>query len=233
MNRRGAEAQRKPINGLRRFARHGFLLFSAPLHLCGSIVFLAGTTFSLSATAGAQLYEPLAASVKASLYRSISDRAPALSSFPTSGDAAAWLAEMSRRLERKLPDQATRLDLLKSIHYEASRAGLDPELVLGLVEVESGFRKYAVSGAGARGYMQVMPFWQDLIGQKDNNLFHMRTNLRYGCTILRHYLDMEHGDLYRALGRYNGSLGKPEYPNMVRTVWERHWRQDSTSLALR
>ena len=187
-----------------------------------------------TATAGAQLYEPLAASVKASLYRSISDRAPSLSSFPTSGDAALWLNEMSRRLERKMPDRTARLELLKSIHYEASRAGLDPELVLGLVEVESGFHKYAVSGAGARGYMQVMPFWQDLIGQKDNNLFHMRTNLRYGCTILRHYLDIEHGDLYRALGRYNGSLGRPEYPNLVRAAWENHWRQTGApSLALR
>ena len=95
--------------------------------------------------------------------------------------------------------------------------------MLGLIQVESGFRKYAVSSAGARGYMQVMPFWVKLIGSKDNNLFHLRTNLRYGCTILRHYLDIEKGDLYRALGRYNGSLGQPEYPNMVRGAWEKHW----------
>ena len=95
--------------------------------------------------------------------------------------------------------------------------------MLGLIEVESGFRKYAVSSAGARGYMQVMPFWVNLIGDSKDNLFHLRSNLRYGCTILRHYLDMENGDLYRALGRYNGSLGRPEYPNMVRTAWHKYW----------
>jgi soluble lytic murein transglycosylase-like protein len=116
------------------------------------------------------------------------------------------------------------------VHYEATRAGLDPELVLGLIEVESGFKKYAVSSAGARGYMQVMPFWVDDIGLGDQNLFHLRTNLRYGCTILRHYLDMEKGDLYRALGRYNGSLGQAEYPNLVRAAWHNKWsRQRKTA----
>jgi soluble lytic murein transglycosylase-like protein len=115
------------------------------------------------------------------------------------------------------------MDLLRSVHYEAKRAGLDPQLVLGLMQVESSFRKYAVSSAGARGYMQVMPFWVKLIGRQDDSLFDLRTNLRYGCTILRHYLDIEKGDLYRALGRYNGSLGKPEYPNMVRAAWQNQW----------
>lgn len=91
------------------------------------------------------------------------------------------------------------------------------------MQVESGFRKYAVSSAGARGYMQVMPFWVKLIGRPDDKLFDLRTNLRYGCTILRHYLDIEKGDIYRALGRYNGSLGKPEYPNMVRAAWQNQW----------
>jgi soluble lytic murein transglycosylase-like protein len=109
------------------------------------------------------------------------------------------------------------------VHYEATRAGLDPQLVLGLIEVESGFKKYAVSRVGARGYMQVMPFWVKYIGANDHNLFHLRTNLRYGCTILRHYVDIEKGDLYRALGRYNGSLGRPEYPNLVRAAWHNHW----------
>ena len=94
---------------------------------------------------------------------------------------------------------------------------------MGLIQVESGFKKYAVSSAGARGLMQVMPFWAKLIGRPDDNLFHLRTNLRYGCTILRHYLDIEQGDLYRALGRYNGSLGKSEYPNMVKGAWHSHW----------
>ena len=149
--------------------------------------------------------------------------APPSSSFSNPLDAVEWLAEMSRRLEKRIPDREDRLDLLRSVHYEATRAGLDPQLVLGLMQVESGFRKYAVSSAGARGYMQVMPFWVKLIGNRNDNLFHLRTNLRYGCTILRHYLDIEKGDLYRALGRYNGSLGKPEYPNMVRAAWEKQW----------
>ena len=105
----------------------------------------------------------------------------------------------------------------------AGALGFKPELVLGLVEVESGFKKYAVSGAGAHGYMQVMPFWVKEIGAAEHNLFHLRINLRYGCTILRYYLDIEKGDLYRALGRYNGSLGRPEYPNLVRAAWHSNW----------
>ena len=130
---------------------------------------------------------------------------------------------MSRRLEKRIPDRQARLELLKTVRYEAQRAGLDPQMVLGLIQVESGFRKYAVSSAGARGLMQVMPFWVKLIGNKDSNLFHLRTNLRFGCTIMRHYLDLEKGDLFRALGRYNGSLGRPEYPDMVRATWEKQW----------
>ena len=173
--------------------------------------------------AGAQQYEPMAASVRAALHKAVSDARPATSSFKSPLAAADWLAAMSPRLEKRLPDREYRLDLLRSVHYEATRAGLDPQLVLGLIQVESGFRKYAVSSAGARGYMQVMPFWVKVIGQPEDSLFDLRTNLRYGCTILRHYLDLEKGDLYRALGRYNGSLGRPEYPNMVRAAWERHW----------
>lgn len=184
---------------------------------------LALSLWALAASAGAQKYEPLAASVQAALSRIIADQKPPQTSFKTSMDAVEWLAEMSRRLEKRLPEQDYRIDFLRSVHYEATRAGLDPQLVLGLIQVESGFRKYAVSGAGARGYMQVMPFWVGLIGRPDDSLFEMRTNLRYGCTILRHYLDVENGDLYRALGRYNGSLGQPEYPNMVRGAWEKQW----------
>ena len=119
--------------------------------------------------------------------------------------------------------RSNREDFLITVHYEAKRAGLDPQLVLGLIQVESNFRKYAVSSAGARGYMQVMPFWVRLIGNKDHNLFHLRMNLRYGCVILRHYLDVEKGDLYRALGRYNGSLGRPEYPTLVERAWQHDW----------
>jgi soluble lytic murein transglycosylase-like protein len=173
--------------------------------------------------AGAQQYEPLAASVQAALHTAISDRASPEPTFPDIRQKVAWLTEMSQRMEKRIPDRRARLEFLKTAYYEAQRAGLDPQLVLGLIQVESGFHKYAVSSSGARGYMQVMPFWVKLIGNQDNDLFHLRTNLRYGCTILRHYLDIENGDLYRALGRYNGSLGQPEYPNMVRAAWERQW----------
>jgi soluble lytic murein transglycosylase-like protein len=191
----------------------------AALCLCGAS----------AAFAGAQLYEPLAASAQAALQKAVSDSRPTVSSFHNPLDAADWLGEMSRRLEKRIPNRDYRIDLLRSVHYEATRAGLDPQLVLGLMQVESGFRKYAVSSAGARGYMQVMPFWVKLIGRPDDNLFDLRTSLRYGCTILRHYLDIEKGDLYRALGRYNGSLGKPEYPNMVRAAWQNNWGYEKTA----
>lgn len=191
---------------------------------------LIGITLFLAASAawgGAQKYEALSASAQAVLHKAVSDSRPAVSSFRTPMDAADWLSAMSPRLEKRIPNRDYRLDLLRSVHYEATRAGLDPQLVLGLMQVESGFRKYAVSSAGARGYMQVMPFWVKLIGRPDDSLFDLRTNLRYGCTILRHYLDIERGDLFRALGRYNGSLGRPEYPNMVRAAWNQ-WSYDKT-----
>ena len=180
----------------------------------------------LGALAGAQKYEDLSDSVRASLSRAIADQEPPRSSFLDSLEAVDWLAEMSRRLEKRIPDRDGRLSLLRALHYEATRAGLDPQLVLGLIQVESGFKKYAVSSAGARGLMQVMPFWVATIGRSDDNLFHLRTNLRYGCTILRHYLDIEQGDLYRALGRYNGSLGQATYPNMVRAAWQKSWNYE-------
>ena len=176
-----------------------------------------------AAFAGAQKYEPLSASVQAALHKAVSDTRPEVSSFKSSLEAADWLSEMSHRLAKRIPNREYRIDLLRSIHYEATRAGLDPQLVLGLMQVESGFRKYAVSSANARGYMQVMPFWVKVIGRPEDSLFDLRTNLRYGCTILRHYLDIEKGDLFRALGRYNGSLGKPEYPNIVRAAWQNQW----------
>lgn len=179
--------------------------------------------FPAAALAGAQKYEPLSDSVRAALSRTIADQAPPKSSFRDPMEAVDWLAEMSRRLEKRIPNRDHRHELLRAVHYEATRAGLDPQLVLGLIQVESGFKKYAVSSAGARGFMQVMPFWIKLIGGGDDNLFHLRTNLRYGCTILRHYLDIERGDLFRALGRYNGSLGRAEYPNMVRDAWQGQW----------
>jgi soluble lytic murein transglycosylase-like protein len=176
--------------------------------------------------AGAQVYEPLAASVRAALSKAVSDHAPRTSAFKSKLDEVDWLTAMSRRLDLRVRDHKSRIAFLKSVHYEASRAGLDPQLVLGLIQVESGFKKYAVSQATARGFMQVMPFWVKLIGAKGDNLFDMRKNIRYGCTILRHYLDLEKGDLYRALGRYNGSLGKPEYPRAVEAAWKHQWRYD-------
>jgi soluble lytic murein transglycosylase-like protein len=179
-----------------------------------------------AALAGAQVEEALAANVQNSLHRSVSDYPAPNLVFANDGEGGAWLAAMSSRLAAKISDWPTRRDFLISVQYEATRAGLDPQLVLGLIQHESNFRKYAVSGAGARGYMQVMPFWMRQIGNAEHDLFTLRTNLRYGCTILRHYLDMERGDLYRALGRYNGSLGRSEYPNAVLALVQRNWTWD-------
>jgi soluble lytic murein transglycosylase-like protein len=183
------------------------------------------------AHAGNQREEPLSNSVRALMQKSISDLAAPKLVFDDQAQAQIWLKEMSERLQKRMPDASYREDFLKSVHYEATRAGLDPQLVLGLIQVESGFKKYAVSSVGARGYMQVMPFWVKSIGVAEHNLFDMRLNLRYGCTILRHYLDIERGDYYRALGRYNGSLGKPQYPNLVVGAWRKHWHFDHTYLS--
>ncbi len=173
--------------------------------------------------AGEQQYEPLSASVRAALHRSVADRASPRLTFASQTEGAAWLADMSRRLEKHIPDDIARQDFLVTVQYEATRAGLDPQLVLGVIQVESKFRKYAVSKASARGYMQVMPFWTRLIGDGNQNLFNLRTNLRYGCTILRHYLDIERGDTFRALARYNGTLGKSRYPDNVLRAWAADW----------
>lgn len=195
----------------------------ALLHRIALPLGMASVLFAQDILAGAQQREVLSASVRAVLQQSVSDQAVQKPVFDTQSEADAWLKEMSRRLQKRMPDEDLRHDFLNTVHYEAKRAGLEPELVLGLIEVESGFRKYAISRAGAQGYMQVMPFWINDIGTKDHNLFHLRTNLRYGCTILRHYLDMEKGNLFRALGRYNGSLGRSKYPNLVRTAWHNNW----------
>ncbi len=183
-----------------------------------------------AAWAGAQKEEQLSNSVRALMQKSISDDAAPRLVFASGAESLVWLSDMSRRLEQKMPDKQLRIDFLRTVNYEASRAGLDPQLVLGLIQVESGFKKYAVSAVGARGFMQVMPFWVQQIGNPDQDLFHLRLNLRYGCTILRHYLDMEKGDLYRALGRYNGSLGQPEYPYMVVGAWRKSWSYRAPSL---
>jgi soluble lytic murein transglycosylase-like protein len=169
--------------------------------------------------AGAQIEEPLATSVRSALSAAVSDAAPPRASFETIDERLLylrWLGAMSERLKKRKSEHATRVEFLEALWYESRRAGLEPELVLGVIQVESGFRKYAVSRAGAIGYMQVMPFWSRLIGDGDPaRLFHMQANLRFGCVILRHYLDQERGDLFLALGRYNGSRGRGEYPNAV------------------
>ena len=195
-------------------------------YLCG-VAFLSATSICF---AGNQREEPLSNSVKALMQKSISDLAAPRLIFASQEEGKAWLSDMSQRLKKRMPDQSYREDFLRSVHYEATRAGLDPQLVLGLIQVESGFKKYAFSSVGARGYMQVMPFWVKSIGNPEHNLFHLRLNLRYGCTILRHYLDIERGDLFRALGRFNGSLGRPQYPNLVLGAWKKHWQYPPNKL---
>jgi soluble lytic murein transglycosylase-like protein len=193
----------------------------------GAALALPWALISRPARAGAQQYEPLADSVRGALAARIADTAPPQRKFERIEDRVAfvdWMAEMSQRLASKEPEYRNRVDLLRTLDYECTRAGLDRQMVLGLIQVESGFRKYAISPAGARGYMQVMPFWASMIGDGDaRRLFDMRTNLRYGCVILRHYLDGEQGDLFRALGRYNGSVGRPEYPQAVLAAWRTQW----------
>ena len=178
-----------------------------------------------------QAEEYLSPSVATVLSRAIADR-PAPADYAGRADVARWIVEMAPRLAHRIPDYRERQDLLATVHYEAVRAGLDPQLVLGVMHHESGFKKYAVSIADARGYMQVMPFWTRLIGGAEHNLFHLRTNLRYGCVILRHYLDRENGDLFRALGRYNGSLGRGDYPNAVIAAMRRYDAADTTASRL-
>ena len=182
----------------------------------GSALFLAaGPAF-----AGAQQYEVLSASVRATLASAVNDRA---SVDWKDLDTRAWVRAMTRRVIKHFPDEDSARQFLALVRYEAMRAGLDPHLVLAVIDVESHFRKYAVSRAGARGLMQVMPFWVEQLGGKADNLFHERTNLRYGCVILRHYLDRERGNMSNALARYNGSLGQPQYPNRVLRAWKERW----------
>jgi soluble lytic murein transglycosylase-like protein len=193
--------------------RRGFLLSLHPL----AGLLAAGIT--PNAHAGRQLEEPLADAVRTALSASIESQAPPVPEFEASQARDAherWLNAMGARLTRQFPEAQIRREFLQTVWYEATRAGLELGLVLGLIQVESGFRKFAVSSAGARGFMQVMPFWSRLIGDGDAaKLFHMQTNLRFGCVILRHYLDRERGELFMALGRYNGSRGQAPYPNAV------------------
>jgi soluble lytic murein transglycosylase-like protein len=197
-----------------RLARRGLL--AAPLAL-----------WLPRARAGTQVEEPLADAVRSALAASVAEAAPPRPRFDKLEDRLAylrWLGAASEKLKRRKAEHHTRIEFLEAAWYESRRAGLETSLVLGLIQVESGFRKYAISSAGARGYMQVMPFWARLIGDGDDRrLFHLQTNLRFGCIILRHYLDRERGDLFMALGRYNGSRGQPQYPALVfgaRRAWD-------------
>ena len=179
------------------------------------------------AQAGGQLEEPLVDSVRTALSSAIANHAPPVPEFANTESRLQylrWLGSMSERLRKKKPEWQVRQEFLQTIWYESRRAGLHTAMVLGLVQVESNFRKFAISSAGARGYMQIMPFWTRVLADGDaGKLFHMQTNLRFGCVILRHYLDRENGDLFMALGRYNGSRGRPPYPNAVfaaQKLWE-------------
>ena len=183
--------------------------------------------FSEQSVAGGQLEEPLADSVRNALSSAVASTAPPIPEFQDTESRLKylrWLGSMSDRLVKKKPDPQQRIEFLQTVWYESKRAGLDVSLVLGLTQVESNFRKYAVSPVGARGYMQIMPFWTRVIGDGDaSKLFHLQTNLRFGCAILRHYLDRERGDLFLGLGRYNGSRGKAAYPDAVlgaKRKWE-------------
>jgi soluble lytic murein transglycosylase-like protein len=179
------------------------------------------------AWAGAQVEEPLIDSVRTALSSAIENQAPPVPEFSDTESRLQylrWLGSMSERLRTHKPDFTTRKEFLQTVWYEARRAGLEVSLVLGLIQVESNFRKFVVSSAGARGYMQVMPFWTRVIGNGDaSTLFHLQTNLRFGCVILRHYIERENGDLFMALGRYNGSRGKSPYPQAVFAA-QRQWQ---------
>jgi soluble lytic murein transglycosylase-like protein len=195
--------------------------FQSAVLMCGQLL------FSEHSKAGAQVEEPLIDSVRTALSSAIAKQAPPVPEFKDTESRLAylrWLAAMSDRLRSKKSELQIRKEFLQTVWYESKRAGLDTSLVLGLIQVESNFRKFAVSVVGARGYMQVMPFWARLIGDGDaSKLFHLQTNLRFGCVILRHYLDREKGDLFLGLGRYNGSRGKAPYPDAVlgaRRKWE-------------
>jgi soluble lytic murein transglycosylase-like protein len=212
------------------------VLLAAAMRLAGATAVGAMVaSVSTAARAGSQVEEPLANAVRTALSAAVADSEPPRIEFPQVEQRLAylrWLAHASERLKRRKPEFEVRREFLEALWYESRRAGLDPSLVLGLVEVESGFRKYAISSAGARGYMQVMPFWARLIGDGDvSRLFHLQTNLRFGCVILRHYLDREQGDLFMALGRYNGSRGQAAYPNMVLGARKR-WDHPDAGLRL-
>lgn len=195
-------------------------------HFCMTIVPMTCFGFTSELHAGSQIEEPLADSVRSALAAAIAQIAPPKPSFHELEPRLAylrWLSLASSRMRKNKSEHLTRIEFLETVWYESHRAGLETALVIAIIQIESGFRKYAVSSVGARGYMQIMPFWSRIIGNGNTDqLFHMQTNIRFGCVILRHYLDIEQGNLFMALGRYNGSRGKSEYPNMVLSA-RSHW----------
>lgn len=207
MNRENLTAQPQSFGRRRFLCAGGALLFSPGLLL-----------------AGAQREETLSDDVASVMRSSINNVNPPRLVFNRAEEGERWLRDMSARLARYVADEGERRRLLVNIQYESSRAGLDTQVILGLIEVESAFRQYAISSVGARGLMQVMPFWKNHIGQPSHNLFDIRTNLRYGCTILRHYNNVERGNLVRALARFNGSLGSSKYPDAVLGAWRNRWQ---------
>ena len=210
-----------PVAAKRRQWQRNGLTLSA-----GAVLGLTGALHGRPAHAGAQKEEDLVDSVRTALSAAIANHAPPVPAFrdrKSHLDYAYWLTTMSARIGNRMVNELARQEFLQTVWYETTRAGLELSLVLGLIQVESNFRKYAISHAGARGLMQVMPFWARVIGDGDaGRLFHMQTNLRFGCVILRHYLEREKGNLYLALGRYNGSRGQPQYPNAVFAA-QRNW----------
>lgn len=188
-------------------------------YCAASTLLLAGAAAAQPDVSAGQAYDP---ALRDALLATVGES----SSFADRFEAEVWLLDMSTRLQKLLPDTRYRLDLLRKIHAEATLAGLPPELVLSVIHVESRFDRFALSHAGARGMMQVMPFWKNEIGRPDDNLFDVDTNLRYGCTILKYYVDLERGNLQRGLARYNGSLGKSWYPNLVfKALSKTYYRQ--------
>lgn len=191
------------------------------LHSCRKLLpaILAGGLLLLSSSLSAATLERPDEGMRQVLMDAINSS----DSFKDRFDAEVWMSDMSRRLESRINDPQERLTILKMVHYEATRAGLDPELVLALINVESNFDRFAISSAGARGLMQIMPFWLNEIGRPDDNLFNINTNLRFGCTILGIYLKRENGNMYQALARYNGSVGKRWYPDRVYIALSKRW----------
>lgn len=179
------------------------------------VLALRGLVFSLGAAALCPAWAGPTGEPEPELRAQLAEAIRAADSFDDKYEAQVWLLDYSDRLKPYLPDERQRLEFLRRVHGEAKRARLDPALVLAVIHVESRFDRLAISYAGAVGYMQIMPFWLEELGQKGSNLFRSEVNLRMGCTILRFYLDREAGQVEGALARYNGSYGKPDYPNLV------------------